>query len=113
MLISVGTSAARAHHHRDRRVGQPGAVLDAVDPRPDQPRQRILAEHVRGDPRALPVRGGDSGGQDLVAPQRRQIADGAVDPVADQFDPPVTDAGLLGDQVRQQDRVGVDRQPGM
>ena len=45
------------HHQLDDVVGEPGAVLDAVDPRPDQTGQRILAEDVCGDPRAVSVGG--------------------------------------------------------
>ena len=76
-------------------------MLDAVDAGVDQARQRVLAEHVRGDPRALGVRGVDGGLEDVVGPQRRQIADAAVDPVADELDPAVAAAGLLGDRVGQ------------
>ena len=36
--------------------------------------------------------------QHVVGPQRRQIADAAVDPVADQLDPAVAPARLLGDR---------------
>ena len=43
-------------HQLDGVVGQAGAVLDAVDARVDQARQRVLTEHVRGDAGALRVR---------------------------------------------------------
>ncbi len=88
-------------HQLDRVVGQPGAVLDAVDARVDQTGQRVLAEHVRGDPRTVGVRGVDRLLEHLVGPQRRQVADVAVDPVADQLDPAVAPARLLGHRVRQ------------
>ena len=60
MLISVGTSAVPCSTISvDGVVGQPGAVLDAVDAGVDQAGQRVLAEHVRGDPGAVVVRGVD------------------------------------------------------
>ncbi len=76
-------------------------MLDAVDARVDQAGQRVLAEHVRGDPGAVVVRGGDRLREHVVGPQRGQIADVAVDPVTDQLDPAVAAAGLLGHGVGQ------------
>ena len=53
MLISVGvTRDAPPGHLVDHAAGQPGAVLDRVDPGGDQPGQRVLAEHVHRDPGA-------------------------------------------------------------
>ena len=54
--------AARGHL-ADEVLGQPGAVLDAVDAGADQAGQRVGAEGVRGDPGALLVGGRDRGGQ--------------------------------------------------
>ena len=112
MLINVGTSAVPCcDHHVDGVVGQPGAVLDAIDAGRDQPGQRVLAEHVRGDAGAVGVRGVDRRLEDVVGPQRRQITDVAVDPVADQLDPAVAPPRLLGDRVGQLRFVlDVDRQ---
>ena len=77
-------------------------MLDAVDAGVDQAGQRVLAEDVRGDAGAVGVRGFDGGLEDVVGPQRREIADGTVNPVADQLDPAVAAAGLLGDRHGQQ-----------
>ena len=79
----------------------PGAVLDAVDAGVDQAGQRVLAEHVRGDPGAVGVGGVDGLLEHVVGPQRREVADAAVDPVADQLDPAVAPPGLLGHRVGQ------------
>ena len=112
MLISVGTSAVPCSTiSADRLVGEPGAVLDAVDAGVDQAGQRVLAEHVGGDPGPVGVRGVDGRLQHVVGPQRRQVADPAVDPVADELDPAVAPARLLGDLGRQLRFVlDVDRQ---
>ena len=67
----------------------------------DQAGQRVLAEDVRGDPGAVGVCGVDRGLEHVVGPQRRQIADAAVDPVADQLDPAVAAPRLLGHRGRQ------------
>jgi len=88
-------------HQLDGVVGQPAAVLDTVDAGRDEAGQGVLAEHVRGHPHAVVVGGVDRLFEDLVGPQRRQVADIAVDPVADQLDPTVTPAGLLGHRVGQ------------
>ncbi len=101
-------------HQLDGVVGQPGAVLDAVDAGVDQPGQRVLAEHVRGDAGAVGVGGVDRLLEDLVGPQRRQVADIAVDPVADQLDPAVAPARLLGHGVGQLRLVlQFDREPAL
>ena len=76
-------------------------MLDAVDARVDETRQRILAEHVRGDAGAVVVGGVDRRLEHLVGPQWRQIADLAVDPVADQLHPAVAPSRLLGDGIGQ------------
>ena len=88
-------------HQLDGVVGEPGAVLDAVDAGVDQSGQRVLAEDVRGDPGAVVVRCVDRLLEHVVGPQRRQVADLPVDPVADQLDPAVAAAGLFGDGVGQ------------
>ena len=88
MLINVGTRCTPPFGRGlDGVVGQSGAVFDAVDPGGQQPGQRVLAEDVRGHPGAGPVRDGDRLGQHVVRPERGQIADGPVDPVADDLDP--------------------------
>ena len=72
----------------------------------DQVGDRLLAEAVRGDPGAELVRPRDRGGGDVGRPARGEVAGVAVDPVADELDPPVAASGLrldLGDQV-----VGLD-----
>src|SRR5262249_31916612 len=100
-------------HQRNRVVGEAGAVLDAVDARVEQTRQRILAEHVRGDARALRVRGGDRVDEHRVGPQRREIAYATVDPVAHQLDPAVAEAPLFPPRHGQLRLVlDVDGQPG-
>jgi hypothetical protein len=74
---------AAPRHLPDELVGQPGAVLDAVDPGADQAWKRVGAEHVRGHPGAGGVRGLDGGHEHVVGPERREVAHAAVDPVAD------------------------------
>ena len=76
-------------------------MFDAVDSGVDQTRQGILAEHMRGDPGALGVRGGDGGHQNLIGPQRRQVTRGTIDPVADQLDPAVSPPSLLRHRIGQ------------
>ena len=89
----VGTSAVPRRGHRgDDVVGQAGAVLDAVDAGGDQLGHRLLAEAVRGHPRAELVRAGDRRGRDVGGPARREVAGVAVDPVADELDPAVAAA---------------------
>ena len=103
----------RRGHLGDQVVGEPGAVLDAVDAGADQAGQRVGAEDVRGDPGAGRVRGVDRRDQHVVGPQRGEVADAAVDPVADQLDPAVARRGLLGHDVGQQRRVvQLDGEPG-
>ena len=90
MLISVGTThGAALGSERDQVVGQPGAVLDRVEPGGDEPGQRVLTEHVRGDAGAEFVRAADRLGQHVVRPDRREIAELAVDPVGGDLDPAV------------------------
>src|SRR6476469_4341380 len=89
-------------HQLDRVGREPGAVLDAVDAGGDEARQRLLAEHVRGDPGAGLVGDLDRLGQHVVRPQRREVALVAVDPVADQLDPAVACGGLFRDHGGQQ-----------
>ena len=74
--------------------GQPGAVLDGVDAGRDQARQRVLTEHVRGDPCAQLVRPRDRLGEHVVRPDRCQITHRAVDPVRRELDPAVASRGL-------------------
>ena len=76
-------------------------MFDAVDTGFDQPGQCVLAEDVRGHPNTLGMGGGDGGGQYVVRPQRRQVADRPVDPVADEFHPSIAAAGLLGQRFRE------------
>ena len=52
---------AAGGHLGDQVLGEPGAVLDAVDAGADQVGQRVGAEGVRGDPGALLVGGRDRG----------------------------------------------------
>ena len=112
MLITVGTRCTPcSRRRRDGVVGQPGAVLDAVDAGGEQPGQGVLAEHVGGDPGAAGMRDRDRLGQHVVRPERREIADGPVDPVADDLDPAVAVLqlpGHLGRAVRPGRR---DRRP--
>src|SRR5918997_602473 len=63
--------------------------------------RRIGAEGVRCDPRTLLVRGGDRGRDRVGRPLGSQVPDAAVDPVADQLDPPVAAAGLHPHLVRE------------
>ncbi len=72
-------------------------MLDAVDAGLDQVAQGVLGEAVGGDASAEPVGLGDGRLHRLARPAGRQVAEVAVDPVADQFDPAVTAPGLLGD----------------
>ncbi len=102
MLISVGTTAVPRRATSSMQVlGQPGAVLDRVQPGGDQPGQRVLAEDVRGDPRAELVRPRDRRGQDVVRPARGEVADRAVDPVRGDLDPAVAERGLPFDLCHQ------------
>ena len=104
--ITVGTSAVPARHHLvDQVLGEPGAVLDAVDARADQPRQHRLAEAVGGDLGAVLVRDPDRLGERVGRERRRQVAGVAVDPVADQLDPAVAALRLLGDVRRELGRL--------
>ena len=64
-------------------------MLDAVDAGADQAGEGVGAEDVGGDPGAGGVGGVDRGHQHVVGPQRRQVADAAVDPVADELHPAV------------------------
>ena len=113
-MTSVGTTAVpRAAMLGDEVLGQPGAVLDAVDARTDQAGQRVGAEGVRGDPRALLVGRGDRGDEDVGRPLRRQIADTAVDPVADELHPAVAPPGLHADLGHQVAGLDLDGEPGM
>ena len=114
MLISVGTSGgAVLDHQLDGVIGEAGAVLDAVDARVDQPGQRVLAEDVGGDPGPVGVCGLDRRLEHVVGPQRGEIADFAVDPVADQLHPAVAAPRLLGHRRRQLRLVfQLDGQPG-
>ena len=101
-LIRVGTNAVSFSTINSMMSSvSPGAVLDAVDPRPDQTGQRILAEDVRGDPRTVGVGGVDRRLEHVVGPQRRQIAYAAVDPVADQLDPAVAALCLQRHRLRE------------
>jgi len=61
-------------HQPDDVVGDAGAVFDAVDARLDQAWQGVLAEYVCGDSRPVVVDGGDRTLEDVVGPQRRQVA---------------------------------------
>jgi hypothetical protein len=85
----------------DRGVGQARRVLQAVDTGGQQAVDGLGAEHVRGHPRAVLVRGVHRLGQNVLAPQRAQVAGGAVDPVADELHPAVATASLLGHRLRQ------------
>ena len=94
MLIRVGTTAQPA--------SCAAAIRSSVSPVPcsiesmpgrDQPGQRVLAEHVRGDPRPELVRPGRSpAAQRVVGPGGREVADVAVDPVGGDLDPAVAGA---------------------
>src|SRR5690606_41694296 len=95
---------------RDGLVGQAGGVLDAVDPGLDQVPQGVLGEAVGGDPGAQAVGLGDGRLDGAARPAGGQVAQVAVDPVADQLDPAVPAPGLLGDvrhQVLRLDLPGV------
>ena len=81
-------------HDRDRRIVQPGAVLDAVDAGGHQFGDRLLAEDVGGHPATEFVRPGDRRRGHLGRPQRCKITDLPVDPVAHQLDPAVTTRSL-------------------
>src|SRR5690606_12392665 len=72
-------------------------VFDAVDAGLDQVPQGVLGEAVGGDPGAEPVRLGDRRLERLARPAGGQIAQVAVDPVADQLHPAVAAPRLLGD----------------
>ena len=84
-------------HDRDRRVVHPGAVLDAVDAGGHQLGDGLLAENVGGHPAAQFVGSGDRRRGELGRPQRSEITDLAVDPVAHELDPAVTPRGLALD----------------
>jgi len=84
-------------------------VLNAVDARLDQIAQGVLGEAVRGDPGAEPVRLLDRGPGRLAGPAGGEVAEVAVDPVADQLDPAVTAPGLLGDVGDQVLRLDLPR----
>ena len=92
-------------HRVDEVLGETGAVLDAVDARLDQPGQHAVAEAVRRHLGALGVRGGDGVGEGLRGERRGEVALVARDPVADQLDPAVAVAGLLGGVRRQVGRL--------
>ena len=88
-------------HRLDGVVGEPGAVLDAVDATLDQSGQRVLAEDVRGDSRTVSMGGVDRCLEHVVGPQWRQIAYATVDPVADQLDPAVATSRLQRHRLRE------------
>ena len=48
ILISVGTTATHGGGQGDQVVGEPGAVLDRVDPGSDESWEGVLAEDMRG-----------------------------------------------------------------
>ncbi len=83
-------------------------MLERVHAGGDQPGQRLLAEYVRRDPGPELVRASDGGGQHVVRPQRGQITHVAVDPVTDDLDPAVAEAGLLLDGGDQAVRLDLD-----
>ena len=94
----------------DRVLLESGRVLDAVDAGGREVPQGLLAEAVRGDPDALLVRRGDGVGDGLSRPARGEVADLAVDPVADELDPAVAAVCLephVPDQLVLLDLVGV------
>ena len=98
--ISVRGDALRSEG-RDRLRHQPRGVLDAVGARGGEVGERLLAEAVGGHPRPLLVGGGDRLDEHLAGPAGSEVADSAVDPVADELDPAVTRSGLtidLGDE---------------
>ncbi len=101
----------------DRVRDQADGVLDAVGPGGREVDERLLAEAVGGDPRPLLVGGGDGLGEDVGGPARREVTGVAVDPVADELDPPVARPGLQAhplDEVLGLDlpRVVADVAPG-
>ena len=112
MLITVGT--------RCTPRSAAAAMVSSVSPVPcsmqstpggQQPGQRVLAEHVGGHPGAAGVRDGDRLGQHVVRPQRREIADVPVDPVADDLDPAVAVRDLPGHLARAARPGPRDRRP--
>ncbi len=88
---------AMRREQRDRLVGEPGGVLDAVDTGLDEVGQGALGEAVRGDPGTDRVRGLDRGAGHVPRPAWGEVPGVAVDPVTDEFDPAVTAPGLLDD----------------
>ena len=120
-LGGVGLELVDIHqggHHRDARlgdtadrlVGQARGVLEAVEARVEDEREGLLVEGVGGDAGTRGVGGVGRGDEVLRLPARCQIADAAVDPVADELDPAVTAAGLTGDgggQVLGLELVGI------
>src|SRR4051812_8709429 len=93
-----------------RLVGEPGAVLDAVDARLEQVGQAVLAEAVRRHPRALLVGGLHGLAQGVGRPTRGQVADLPVDPVAHELDPAVAAPGLGADDVGEFARLDLVRE---
>ena len=94
----------------DGVLAQSGRVLDAVDAGRGEVAQGLLAEAVRRDADPLLVRGGDGVGDGLARPARREVADVAVDPVADELDPAVAAVRLepdVADELVLLDLVGV------
>ena len=104
--ITVGTSASAALDHRvDQVLGEPGAVLDAVDARLDQPGQDASPKQcaVTLAPwswataiASAKASAGNDGARSPVV---------ALDPVADQLHPAVAALRLLGDVRRELGRL--------
>ena len=72
-------------------------MLDAVDARRHEFGDRLFTEAVRRHSRALLVGRLDRGRRGLRRPQRREVADRAVDPVTHELDPAVAGACLMTD----------------
>jgi hypothetical protein len=96
-------------HPVDQVLGQPGAVLDAVDAGVDEDRQHLGAEAVCGHLGAECVRGRDGRGERVGRPGRRQVTAVALDPVAHELDPAVAAARLLLDVRRELVRLDLPR----
>ncbi len=101
MLISVGTNAVPCSTISSMVSSvEAGAVLDAIDACFDQAGSASSLKTCAVT-RAPSACAASIAALHVVGPQRRQIADLTVDPVAHQLDPAVAPTGLLGDRVGQ------------
>jgi len=82
-------------HRSNLVVGEPRAVLEAVDAGGQQVGKRCFSEDMCRHARAELVRLADSGDEHVGGPARAEVADLAVDPVTDDLHPAVSTTCLF------------------